>query len=168
MGRLMAWFARVLNVVPPEELAGIRMGDCWELSGRVAPSAFLRSLPILVPDDAFVVLEGGLPSDAMRSFVATVALGPGPVARGTVWPRQSVVSLPASPTVLNQLAGLAEESASAELCIHLHVYRADSVLLQWYDAFHAPLYVSTALPVETIDAFCARLKVSRAECSIAV
>jgi hypothetical protein len=74
-----------------------------------------------------------------------------------------VTYLPASSTVLEGLAAFMEERASPELCFHLHVCAAGSVVLQWYDAFDLPCYVSKSVPAERLAAFCARLSIAFAE-----
>jgi hypothetical protein len=55
---------------------------------------------------------------------------------------------------------LAEGCASPELCEHLHVYQGQHLLLQWYDAFLDPFYVSKRLPRESVEALCGELKTS--------
>ena len=75
-------------------------------------------------------------------------------------PRADIVHLPASVQVLRGLADHAERCAYPELCTHLHVHSAGRVVVQWYDAFSAPCYVSKELSAERLEAFCAELGTS--------
>lgn len=82
------------------------------------------------------------------------------VALGTVWPRGTVFHVPASRTVVAALAAVCEHCAYPEICDHLHVYDNDSVLLQWYDAFSQPLWVSKRVSGGAMEAFCGELRVT--------
>lgn len=163
MGRIGAWLARILNAVPLEEMHGLELeGPSWEVATRRVDQAnFFRALPTLVSEECFLVLEGGAHPPALEHFFAGHAIAPqAKIARGTVWPRASVVHIPATAGVLGQLAEVAEHRAAAELCYHLHVYDRAGVVLQWFDAFSDPLYVSKRVPVERLDAFCRGLNTS--------
>jgi hypothetical protein len=43
--------------------------------------------------------------------------------------------------------------AEPELAVHFHVYRNDTVLLEWHDAFSQPMLMSGAIPQETVKVF---------------
>jgi hypothetical protein len=108
-----------------------------------------------------LVLEGGSPSVQLRGLLKEHAIAPDTtVARGTVWPRADIVHLPASAQVMREFADHAKGCAYPELCTHLHVLSAGRVVVQWYDAFSAPCYVSKELPAERLEAFCAELRTS--------
>lgn len=163
MGRIGAWFARILNAVPPEEMLGLQLeGPSWEVATRrVRQAEFFRALPALVPEECFLVLEGGSHPPALEHLLAGHAIAPqAKIARGTVWPRASVFHIPATAGVLGPLAEVAEHCAAPELCYHLHVYDRAGVVLQWFDAFSDSLYVSKRVPVERLDAFCRSLNTS--------
>jgi hypothetical protein len=163
MGRIASWLGRVLNAVPPEELDGLQLdGPYWEVATRRADQAeFFRALAALVPEESFLVLEGGAHPPALQDLLATHAVQPETkIARGTVWPRATVFHVQASTAILGEVAEVAEKSAAPELCYHLNVYDREGVLLQWYDAFSDPLYVSKRVPVERLEAFCRRLNTS--------
>jgi len=161
MGRVGAWLGRLLNAVPPQEMAGIELeGPCWEVSGhRVDQAEFLRALQGLVPAGSILFVEGGAHPAPLRRLLEEHAVPPeAKVALGTVWPRSTVFHLQVTPALLSQLADLAETCASPELCSHLHVYTGDGVLLQRHDAFSDPFYVSKRIPLERLEAFCGVLK----------
>ena len=163
MSRIGAWLAHLVHAVPSEEMAGAQLdGPYWEVRHRgVDHAEFLRRIPALVPEGSVLVLEGGSPSSQLQGFLKEHAIAPRTkVARGTVWPRADIVHLPASAQVLGGLADHAERCAYPELCTHLHVRSAGRVVVQWYDAFSAPCYVSKELSAERLEAFCAELGTS--------
>jgi hypothetical protein len=163
MGRFTAWLARLFNAVPAEEMAVAQLeGPYWKMAYKGVDHAdFFRRLAALVPEGSVLVIEGGSRSAALQAFLAEHGVPPTTtVARGTAWPRSDVIHLPASKQVLNALADHAEDSAYAEICTHLHVHASDRILLQWYDAFSAPCYVSKRLPEERLRTFCAELRTS--------
>jgi hypothetical protein len=141
-------------------MAGVQLeGPYWEISHRgVDHAEFFRRIPALVPEGSVLVLEGGSPSPQLREFLREHAIAPATeVARGTVWPRSDVVHIPASAQVLRELADQAEGCAFPEICTHLHVYSGGRVVVQWYDAFSGPCYISKEMTAARIDAFCAEL-----------
>lgn len=161
MGRVSAWLGRLLNAVPPEEMGGLRLeGPCWEVATRrVDQAEFFRALTTLVPEGCFLVLEGG--SHALHDLLGRSAVTPhAKIARGTLWPRATVFHVPTTVGILGQLAEVAEHCAAPELCDHLHVYDREGVLVQWYDAFSDPVYVSKRVPVERLEVFCRSLNTS--------
>ena len=80
------------------------------------------------------------------------------LAMGTIWPRPLVFHLPATSENLNELAVCAEKCNECEVAVHLHVYRQDKVLLEWYDAFFKdPMYLSREIAEENLRDFCSEL-----------
>ena len=43
-----------------------------------------------------------------------------------------------------------EHHAEPELAVHFHVYRNDTVLLEWDDAFSQPMLISGVIPEEKV------------------
>ena len=72
---------------------------------------------------------------------------------GTIWPRPKVFHVPATVTILTELARIMKHHAEPELAIHFHVYRNNSVLLEWHDAFSQPMLMSGAIPEEKVKVF---------------
>jgi hypothetical protein len=163
MGRIGRVIARLLNAVPAEEMGGIQLqGPFWEVDvRRVGYAEFFRRLPDLVSDEAFLVLEGGSHSAELSRFMGQHAVpAVAQVARGTVWPRASVFHVETKPSVLVELAELAEHCAGPEICDHLHVYKDGQVLLEWHDAFSVPFFVSKRIPEERVREFCRKFEVT--------
>ena len=77
---------------------------------------------------------------------------------GTAWPRPKVFHVPATPENLHSLSDLTKSCAFPELAIHLHVYCEGKVLLQSYDAFSDPFYISKEIPESTVSGFCGKLQ----------
>jgi hypothetical protein len=162
MARMSKVLARLLNVVPSKEMEGIQLeGPFWEVEGsRLDYAEFFRRLPDLVSDQAVFFLEGGAHPPALSRFLEEHAVPPRvKVARGTLWPRGSVFHVPTEPSVLMDLAELAEQCAGPEICDHLHVYEDDRILLEWHDAFSDPFSVSRQLSEERMQEFCRKLNV---------
>jgi len=133
---ILSWLANVLNVVTSKRKDDRHLESLrWQIDGGdLHPSAFLRALPILLPEDCFLVLDPG----------------PGP----------ALPDYPVKVTCLNEVARLAESYSRHNFCHHLYAYDRAGVVLRWYDAFADPFQVSERVPRERIEAFCRELNVS--------
>lgn len=157
----MTWLAKILRVVPRDEMDGICLDTSrphWELSGASDFPALFAALPDLLPEGSMLYFEGGSPSGELREFLRVHSVPePVHVAYGTIWPRPRVFHIPANEQTLMQLAELTESCASPELAIHFHVYRGQTVLLEWHDAFAQPMLLAGELPEEQVRAFAVKL-----------
>lgn len=160
----MAWVSRVLcaifRCVPPEERGGITLpaGPCWQISPPRDLDSFLRALADAVPPDSVLYLECSSLATEIRLYLESRKIQPTTtVAVGTLWPRPHRFHIPVTRENIEGLAQLAERHAEPEVADHLHVYRNNQVLLQWYDAPSEPLYVSTDISEDKLKAFCTRL-----------
>ena len=162
MSRFGDWVARLVNAVPSDEMKGLQLiGEAWDVDAdALAPSVLLRNLTSLVGTDATLFLEGGAHPPPLRQFLQLHQVDGVRIARGTIWPREPVFHLPATPELLHELAGLAERCAAPELCFHLHVYRDHTVLLEWHDAFTGTFRVSKTIPRDNLESFCSVLGLS--------
>jgi hypothetical protein len=130
---------------------------CWRISGVGSAEDFFRAIPTLISDATHVFLEGALAPDIvalLRPHVEERAYG---APRGTYWSwpqKEQRWTLRASPTLFARLAEAAAHHAEPEICTHLHLYRDDEPLVQWFDAFDDPLLVSKAVPREAVERFC--------------
>lgn len=157
----MGFLAKMFGAVPADERRGIHLDSAsarWKVSAAKDLPAFLRALADLAPPDSILYLEGGRPPAAMLAFLRERSVPEqSHVERGTIWPRPAVFHLPATRANLVALAEMAERCATAEVAIHLHLYREGRVLLQWYDAFFDPLRISKEVPDKRVQEFCEKL-----------
>ena len=156
------WLSRLFGCVPAAEREGVELqGPCWELSGPRDASAFFRALADLVPPGSILFIEVVYRAADIRAYLSErSAARTTRVAMGTIWPRPAVFHMEITPENLEGLASLADQHAEPELADHLHVYHGDAVVVQWYDAFSAPLFVSKDTPEEKVREFCVRLGIS--------
>jgi hypothetical protein len=164
----MGILAKLLGFVPRKELKGLCLGNdaYWKIAPTKDLPSLLRALPKVVPEDAILYLEGGTPPQEIRVFLDTNSVPEVThLAMGTIWPRPRTFHLPATQKNLSRLAELAEKCAACEVAIHLHVYKHDQVLLEWYDAFFDdPMHLSREIPQEKIHAFCTELSLPYEVC----
>ncbi len=143
---------------------GIRLDTSrpfWELSGRTDFPSVLSALASLLPEGCVLYFEDGSPTGELAHFLRACAVPKGAhIAPGTIWPRPSVVHVPASSETLNRLAKLMLSRVSPELAIHFHVYRAQTVLLEWYDAFYQPMRLDGTFSEDRVRLFAERLRMS--------
>ncbi len=162
----MGFIAKLFNAVPAAERKGISLDyrlPQWKVSKTSELPSFLRALADLVPDGSILYLEGGTPPPTLLTFLKERSVAEqAHVAMSTIWPRPMFFHLPATRENLCALADLAETCATPEAAIHMHVYHAGLVLLQWYDAFSDPFYISKVIPEDKVKAFCGRLSIQYA------
>jgi hypothetical protein len=72
-------------------------------------------------------------------------------------PPPKTVHLPATDTVLAGLAELASDHAELELAIHFHVYRNDTVLIEWHDAFGQTMLLSGSFTEPGVSSIAGKL-----------
>jgi hypothetical protein len=156
----MGILSRLLGGVPKGEWDGLRLtaAEVWEVDAISDPCLFLRSLPLLVPEPGAVLYLEGAAGGLMREFLrgreSAVRVK---IAYGTIWPRPEVHHIPMLTNNLESLAALIAGESRAHPCNHLHVYRDDQMLLQWYDAWFDPILISTAVPEQFVARFAAAL-----------
>jgi hypothetical protein len=157
----MGLIARIFGGVSRQELDGIRLDmsqPFWELSGETDYALLLAALPELLPSDCVLYLEGGSPRGELLEFLTQHAVPErAHVACGTIWPRPKIFHVPATPQTLARLANLMESCAWPELSVHFHVYRDQTVLLEWHDVFDQEMLLSATLPEPSVRAFAAKL-----------
>ncbi len=162
----MSWLSKLFNYVPAEEREGISLGKepCWEVSCAKDFPSFLRALSDLVPSDSILYIEGGSPHDEIKLYLESrKAMQIAKVAMGTIWPRPKIFHMLINLENLEGLAQLAERHAEIEIAVHLHIYKDNKVLLQWYDAFFDPFYISKEIPEDKVNNFCSQLGIKYKE-----
>ena len=157
----MGFLAKMFGAVSAEERKGIHLDyrtPQWKVSKAKDLPGFLRALADLAPPDSILYLEGGTPPARLLDFLREHCIPEqSHIAMGTIWPRPTVFHLPATRANLVGFADLAERCATPEAAIHLHLYEKDRVLLQWYDAFFDPFYISKEIPEDRVQKFCIEL-----------
>ena len=160
----MGLLAKIFGAVPREEMSGIRLDmtrPFWELSGDTDFPSLLTALPDLLPEESVLYFEGGSPSGELLAFLrAHEAPERAHVAYGTIWPKPRVFHLPATPETMGRLVELTRSCAYPELAVHFHVYRGQTVLLEWHDAFSQPMLLSGELSEQKVRIFAERLGMS--------
>jgi hypothetical protein len=157
----MSFLSKIFDYVPSEERKGISLAKkpCWEISGVKDLPSFLRALHLLVPMDSVLYLEGGDTPKELRSHLEKrAAQNICKVEMGTIWPRPDCFHMQINNENLEGLAKMTDNYAEPQVAAHLHVYKNGKMLLQWYDAFSDPLFVSKEIPEVSIRKFCDKLK----------
>lgn len=155
------WQGHLFQAVPKEEREGLRLqGPCWALSKDVKdPSRFFGAMERLAPEDAFLFFEGGDHPPELRAFLERMGVAcEARPALGTIWPRQRLFTIPATPDVLQQLSDLARGLSAMEVCGHVHLFTTTGVLAEGYDAFTWTFFLSQSLPEEKVSDFCKELR----------
>ena len=133
-GDLFRWAER------PRPAPKLRPEDVWQLSPDVPCAQFLRTLPLLALADGMVAFEGTIDKQVAR-WLATNASSTGPaISAGTVWPASDWWFLPINGPRIGELADLLEDAVSPS--IHIFVYDDQGLVIEWYDAFDEPLWVT--------------------------
>jgi hypothetical protein len=79
-----------------------------------------------------------------------------PVGTLWSWPQKNRrYAVRASSQFFGRLADAASHHAEPEVCSHVHFYRGEEALAQWFDAFADPLLVSNAVSREQVEQFAA-------------
>jgi hypothetical protein len=160
----MGWLSRLLNFVPKEEQEGIHLNlgiPVWKVSSPKDFPSFLRALIDLIPESSIAYIEGGTPPRELRAFLKERSVSEiSHIEMGTIWPRPEVFHLPATPCNLSDLADIAQKCAGPEVAIHFHVYNNNKVLLQWFDAFFDPMFISKEIPEDKVKEFCTELSIT--------
>ena len=130
--------------------------QCWKVSGVRKATGFFRAITLLVPDATHMFLEGS-PGPDVEALLTNAADGSDyKAAVGTLWSwpqKEQRFSVRASPELFALLSNLASHHAEPEVCSHVHFYRGDEALVQWFDAFSVPLLVSKSVPRERVEQF---------------
>lgn len=160
----MGLLATLFGAVSREEMDGIRFDTnrpYWELSGEADFSSLLPALAALLPEDCVFYFEDGAPSGELARFLeAHSEQERAHVVYGTIWPRPLVFHVPATSEAITRLAELMRARASPELAVHFHVYRNQTVLLEWYDAFDQPMRLAGLFSEDQVGLFAERLGMS--------
>jgi hypothetical protein len=138
--------------------------DCWEVSGPKDFPSFFRGLIGFLPEGAIMRFESSSPSGEIATFLASNAISEKiSIPKGTIWPKCQVFNISATDQNLLKLSELTEKYANPEVADHFHIYLNDYVLIDWYDAFNDPMYVSKKISETKIATFCDSLSMTYKE-----
>jgi len=130
--------------------------NCWRISGVRTAAKFFHAVSLLVPDATHMFLEGSPDPDieTLLMDAADQADYAAPIGTMWSWPRKNRrFSVRASSGLFERLAEAASHHAEPEVCDHVHFYRGQEALAQWFDAFVDPLLVSRSVPRERVERF---------------
>jgi len=130
--------------------------QCWKISGVRTAETFFRTVSFLVPDATHMFLEGSPAPDVEAVLANAAADGDYAAPTGTIWswPRKNQrFSVRASPELFTRLSEASSNHAEPEICDHVHFYRGQEALVQWFDAFSDPLLVSKSVARERVERF---------------
>lgn len=153
------------------ESEGIRMQpqETWRLFKIPDRYALIAHLDMLFPPDAVLYLEGHDIADDIREFTRTRSPErTAVVAKGSIGPGITFSILPPwievthavdlhillTPENLDDLCRLMKNHAEPEIADHVHVYRDDTVLMEWHDWYASDVYLTGEIPEENVRSFC--------------
>jgi hypothetical protein len=129
---------------------------CWKVSGVRTAEDFFRAVSLLVPDATHMFLEGS-PVPDIEAVLADAADDTGYTAPvGTIWSwpgKNRRFSVRASPELFVRLSEASSNHAEPEICDHVHLYRGEEALVQWFDAFSDPILISKSVTRERVERF---------------
>ncbi len=132
----------------------------WAVEGIENPEQFIRSLPLLLPSDAIIYLEGtSISSDVAEFYEAHRTNTPSRVVRDTVLPIPQRFHVVFSKELREGLARLAVLRRTEDLFDHIKAYRGNSLLFEFHDAFQGALLIADHVAEATIAEFCCNLGV---------
>jgi hypothetical protein len=109
--------------------------------------AFFRHLPALLPVGSTLYFEAtSLVPDIREFFERHPASQTCQVHAGACWPWRERFHVAFSPEIARELSEVVKGFADTEICDHLLAYRDGKVLLEWFDAWFRPLYLSRQIP----------------------
>jgi hypothetical protein len=130
--------------------------QCWRVSGVRTAERFFRAVSLLVPDATHMFLEGSPGSDIAALLTDAADDGEYVAPAGTIWSwpqKNQRFAVRASPELFDRLSETASHHAEPEICDHVHFYRGQEALVQWFDAFSEPMLVSKSVARERVERF---------------
>jgi hypothetical protein len=130
--------------------------QCWTVAGVRIAEIFFRTVFLLVPDATHMFLEGSPEPDieGVLSNAVDEADYAAPIGTIWSWPQKNRrFSVRVSSDLLVRLSDAASRHAEPEICTHVHFYRGQEPLVQWFDAFSGPLLVSKGVDRERVERF---------------
>jgi len=152
----MSWLFRILGLEPE----GLVMGKNphWRTSLANDFTLFLDSLEIISPEGAILYLESSNnPNDIRKYLEARKAQMITKISRGTLFPMPEIFHMEITKENIKGLIELASHHKNAPE--HVHIYKDNTILLQWYDVFDDPIFISKEISENKVRDFCKKLGV---------
>jgi len=160
MGFIAKIFNSVLKNKAKENPFDLWGKDCWELTRPKDFPALFHGFIEFLPENSILRFELGSPRGELKEFFLFNSIPEKiPIPKGTIWPKSQVFHVPATNDNLRILSELTEHYAEPEVAEHFHVYCDDYVLIDWYDAFDDPIYVSKKFSESKVAEFCEALSI---------
>jgi hypothetical protein len=132
----------------------------WVIEGVKNPIAFFEHLPVLLPNDSVLYLEGTQITPEVETFYAAHrALDRVEVRRDTIFPEPKIYHVAFSADVSAALREIAENNRTEEMFDHIKGYRSETLLFSFHDAFDGWLRISDHIPSDNVAKFCEALGV---------
>jgi len=149
------WLRSILRRTRPDASgASVLAFECgWEVSATEAPTEFLRALPLVAGIGAVVYFEGTREEHVRHELARLQVPAQAHIKRGTIWPKPDQYHLPLTPELAEDLASFLDTHPTDYFCTHCHVYRAQEILLRWYDSFSDPIYLAASIDAAQARAF---------------
>jgi len=128
--------------------------DSWAVYGIEDFSILFCGLIEFLPENSIMRFEGDPSGKFVPFFVKHGVPEKLSIPKGTIWPKSVVYNVPATKEILQKLSELSKDVVGFEVANHFHVYTESRVLIDWYDAFSDPMYVSKWFPEERLKVFC--------------
>jgi hypothetical protein len=112
----------------------------------------------LFPPDRILYFEGTVADDLVQLLDRHAIAPQFELPRGTLWPNELKVHVPAAALDLEVLADVMEHYADPEICSHFAIYRGSTLLLTAYDAGFDVVEVDPDLGSELVAALRAELE----------
>jgi hypothetical protein len=134
----------------------------WVIENLIQPVPFFQQLPLLLPPDSTLYVEGErIVPEVAAFYSAHRAENAVEVMRDTIAPVPEIYHFKFSPEVLASLRRFADSHPVTDLFVHLKGYKGETLLFTFHDAFTGYLRVSERVPESDVATFCDILGGSR-------
>lgn len=134
----------------------------WVIKGLKQPVHFFEHLPMLLPQDSILYVEGtGIVPEVAGFYAAHHARNAVAVVRDTIVPVPDIYHFNFSADISAQLRQFAQTHPVAAMFDHIKAYHGEFLLFTFHDAFDGWLRISERIPEGTVAQFCHALGVSR-------
>ena len=132
----------------------------WVVESVKDPAAFFQHLPLLMPPDSILYVEGtSIAADLVSFYRSHPARNAVAVIRDTIFPAPAIYHVTFSLPVSVGLREFAACRPVKEMFDHVKAYRGESVIFTFHDAFDGQLRISAHVSEAIVMEFCRKLQV---------